>query len=357
MNTLSALARILVVCIILLTHNNVYAENKVDINQKMLVAAKYEGYKQIIELNNLLNEGADITATNEDGLSAIHLAAKYNTDPKVIEILIDYGANINQVALNQNLERDNPITGTPLFYALCYNPNFKVVETILKLQKELDINSIYSLVTLAARNPNIEIIDKMYELLVNDMLLESAVNTNRGVIDKFLKLGGNINTSYPGKVTSPLYVAVKANNLSGVEFLLETGVNLTTKYENNQTILLVAAGNNVNRNTGKIIYNLLVWGSYINELDNDGNSALHLAVKRATSLYRESYQAYPLNVIEQLIDLGADISLKNFAGETPLEYAKQHLMSNSDKKNLSSEVIQILKQTKKTREEELIAAG
>ncbi len=357
MNTLSALARILVVCIILLAHNPVHAESKVNINKKMLVAAKYEGYKQIIELNNLLNQGADITATDENGLSAIHLAAKYNTDPKVLEILIDYGADINQVALSQNVDKNNPIAGTPLYYALCYNPNFKIVETILKLQKELNIKSIYSLVTLAARNPNIEVIDKMYELLVNDMLLESAINTNRGVIDKFLKLGGNINTSYPGKVTSPLYVAVKANNFNGVGFLLEKGVNLTTKYENNKTILLVAASNNVNRNTSKIIYSLLIWGAYINEIDNDGNSALHLAVKRATSLYQENYQAYPLNIIEQLLELGADISLKNFTGDTPIEYAKKHLISNSGKKNLSSEVIQMLIQAEKNRKEESNAVG
>ncbi len=335
---------LLTICFILPA--TVHAGEKMDLDRQLLYTAKSEGYMELIKLHTLIKNGADITAADSDGMTAIHLAAKYNSDPKVIELPAASGADINAVTLNNETTTNSPLAGTPLYYALCYNPNFKVIETLLKLHTQAAEYPIYALVTLAARNPNAEIIDNMYKLLLNELLLKSALNTNPDIIENFINLGADVNATYPGKPITPIYIAVKANNFSGTQILLEKGADTTisARYDDNKTLLLISASNNVELNTGKIIRCLLAWGASINDTDSNGNSALHLAVRQATEMYKGEYQAYPLNVIEEIIEQGADIHLKNFAGETPLEFAKQHLQTSSGSQNLSKQAIQILEQ-------------
>lgn len=304
-------------------------------------AAKYEGYKEIIRLNQLLVAGADITGKDKDGMSAIHLAAKYNSDPKVIELLVDHGADINSIASADSRADGDDFTGTPLYYALCYNPNYKVVELLLDMEQRRTV-PIYRMVACAARNPNAEVVNKLYDVLINELLLEASVNSNTAVMDKFMQEGANINAVYHGGSTSPLYAAIRANNYNGVEYLVRGGANLGARYRGRQSALLVAADNSMNNSTSKIISFLLNYGAYVNEIDENGNTALHLAVKRATEIYKSEYNTYPLSAIEELICNFADVTIKNFAGETPLDYARKHRENLSGEDNLSDEVIRIL---------------
>lgn len=58
---------------------------------------------------------------------------------------------------------------------------------------------------------------------------------------------------------------------------------------------------------------LLHFGGNANVLDNDGDTALHFAVRENN-----------LHTAKLLIDYGADVNAENHSGETPLLLAIQH---------------------------------
>jgi ankyrin repeat protein len=63
----------------------------------------------------------------------------------------------------------------------------------------------------------------------------------------------------------------------------------------------------------KIIIYLIKGGININHQDNDGNTALHIAIK-----LRQNNE-----IIKLLLDNGADVNIKNKNGKTPLDIAME----------------------------------
>ena len=344
MSTISTITKVILIttalCSISMAEEVVVPNKGIDI----FAATKYEGYKEIITLDKLIGSGADINATNDEGLSLIHLAAKYNPNPEVIKLLVRYGADVNTIAGIKSNDIGDKLSGTPLYYALCYNTNIKVTELLLELQQQDKRYPVYNLMKYAVRNPNEEVVEIFECKLVNELFLKAAVNPNTAVMEKFRTVGANINDKYRDGQTSPLYEAVKANNMNGVKYLVFAGAYMEAKYEGRKSVLLAAASNEMNYNTSRIVSFLVNYGCYINDIDEHGNTALHLAVQRATSLYKQEYASYPLSVIKELVDNYANPAIENFAGETPLEYAKKHLKNEEGGVNLSDEVIQVLEQ-------------
>ncbi len=77
------------------------------------------------DVKKALTAGANAQLGNQSSdLPPLSAAASYNPDPKVIELLLDAGADINQVSGKENR--------TALHYALMTNPDaYSVVETLL----------------------------------------------------------------------------------------------------------------------------------------------------------------------------------------------------------------------------------
>ena len=169
-----------------LSPEGISSEN-MTLDRQMLEVVRHEDYISSIKLYNYLRKGADISARNSDGLSAIHLAAKYNTDPEVIEMLVAFGADINQRAVEPEEAEGNPLAGTPLYYALCYNHNYEVIETILRLQKKGNNYPPYLLISLAARNPDARVVTDLYRELLNRLLLATVADTGSIVVSGFLR--------------------------------------------------------------------------------------------------------------------------------------------------------------------------
>ena len=46
-------------------------------------------------LKVLLEAGADVNAKNEDGLTPLMLAARYNSNPEILRALMEAGADVN----------------------------------------------------------------------------------------------------------------------------------------------------------------------------------------------------------------------------------------------------------------------
>ena len=71
----------------------------------------------------MLAAGADIEAKAELGLTPLHSAAAYNSNPEIVEILLQAGAAIDtKIVL---------IGWTPLHAAAAYNSNPKIIVSLL----------------------------------------------------------------------------------------------------------------------------------------------------------------------------------------------------------------------------------
>ncbi len=58
----------------------------------LMLAAEYVSDPKVISV--LIDKGADVHARNEDGRTALIIAAEYNTDPEVIRLLVKRGSDI-----------------------------------------------------------------------------------------------------------------------------------------------------------------------------------------------------------------------------------------------------------------------
>ena len=76
-----------------------------------------------------LNKGQSLQMRDPMGRTALHLAAQYNQDPKVIKLLIQAGANLNA---------RNASGGTPLHDAAMRNSNPLVLETLIKAGADIN---------------------------------------------------------------------------------------------------------------------------------------------------------------------------------------------------------------------------
>ncbi|EAY02571.1 ankyrin repeat protein, putative [Trichomonas vaginalis G3] len=93
------------------------------------------------------------------------------------------------------------------------------------------------------------------------------------------------------------------------EYFLSHGANINEKDEDGETALHLAAQHN-SKETAEL---LLSHGANINEKDEDGETALHLATN----------ENYP-EIAEVLLSHGANINEKNKYGKTALHLAAQH---------------------------------
>lgn len=95
-------------------------ENSASTSEKSLLrTAVINGHVKMVML--LLDRGADISATTDDGQTPLHRAAVYGGDVKVAELLLDRGADISTTT---------DVGGTPLHVAAFYG-HVKMAELLL----------------------------------------------------------------------------------------------------------------------------------------------------------------------------------------------------------------------------------
>lgn len=105
---------------------------------------------------------------------------------------------------------------------------------------------------------------------------------------------------------TPLHVVVASNEISLVQFLIESGTDINAKNRIKNTPLHVAAS----RNHIEVVNVLLEAGAKVNEKNNYGNTPLQEAVLKGN-----------YNLAKALLEKGADINLANNQGETLLHLA------------------------------------
>jgi uncharacterized protein len=143
----------------------------------------------------------------------------------------------------------------------------------------------------------------------NEKSIEAAIHDGRTDIVLTALAQNPFIATMKNNVGYPLFfVAIKSQNVPLVEKFLELGANPNTTLFNGTTALMVAS---IEGNID-IIKPLLQAGAHINQSDDEGNTALTNAV-----LFDRN------DAIQYLIASGADINHQNKQGSTPLMIAAQ----------------------------------
>ncbi|RUS77619.1 hypothetical protein EGW08_014619 [Elysia chlorotica] len=224
----------------------------------------------------LVEHQARIDAVNSDHATALHRAAALNK-VEALRFLVEKGAAINRRDIDNY---------TPLLLAATYG-NTDAVE--LLLQKGADFHAQdkhdKTAIFLAAEENKIQVLKKLLSKpRVKQLINESDCYDN-----------------------SPLHIAAKQGYLDIVQCLLENGADLDDKNEEEETPLHLAA----KHGRTNIVRELIKTDTTIvNDEDENSNTALHLAA-----------QCGHYKVVKLLLDLGADVSARNYNAWTPLDLA------------------------------------
>ena len=239
--------------------------------------------------------GFNINSRDEDGLTPLHIAVRYNNNVEVIKCLIEYGADVRAVTEE----------GGTLLHLVALNNELSVVKYVLSLG--LDINSTdkdgWTPLQWAVRdNNNVEVIKCLIEYGADvravteeggTLLHLVAGNNELSVVKYVLSLGFDI-TDRDGLGWTPLHcAAVKNDNVEVIKCLIECGADIRSITQDGKNLLHLVAYNN-ELSIVKYVLNL---GLDINSRDEDGWTPLHCAAVENDNV----------EVIKCLIEYGADI--------------------------------------------------
>ena len=226
------------------------------------------------EIREALDDGANPNAKNRHRTTALMTAAQFNKDKRVIEALIDEGAEIDVKNHNGN---------TALIFA-AMNNSPEVVKLLLERGADIKLlnNEKRDALSYAKANKNLNSTD-VIQLLTpeSEQAQQTQPNNQANVDEDLLKACGR------GKLDKALEA-------------LQAGANVNALTTNNKSTPIILASQFGNLDFVKL---LLERGAEVNAKNGSGNTALHLAL-----LYNSS------DVIMALIDAGADIDAVNNKG-------------------------------------------
>ena len=205
------------------------------------------------------------------------------------------------------------------------------------------------------------------QLIADAILFQGIREGNLYLLNFALTLGASVNArgnpSYTGNAT--LIYAVMCRNKEIVKVLLDKGVNVNAQGRSNRTALIYAA---MNRHQDTQMLEILInAGADLNIKDAEEYTALRWAIiGKYTKLIHALIKAgadpnikgsigenalFPalrnhldVDIIQMLIDAGADVNAPNYNGWSPLMFAKYGGYS------LSPEVLTVLEQAEKAQE-------
>lgn len=231
-----------------------------------LLSATLSGSVESVRL--LLQYGADPNIPNNTGYYPIISALEINDKDKIMAILSSGRADINV---------QHPNSGeTPLFMAVTLD----------------DIDLVTYILNLRYANGHF-VADREKKNNKELTPLFQAVNKNNPEMVKLLAIigGADINTTNRGGFT-PLMSAEKNNNKSMLNLLITL----------NGDFIYAATNDNI-----EAIDNLILWHKNPNFQNDNGDTALMIAVKKSN-----------IEIIKKLVTYGADKEIKNNKGLTPL---------------------------------------
>ena len=243
----------------------------------------------------LISEGADVNALNEDGELAIELACSLHGGyPNITQLLLDAGA----------VPTDNAIAGA------AYANNIACVRMLL----DAGANPQAGLASAVYRD--IELVELLLErgavpdggVLATAVTCSSSDNAKRGIarVKLLLRYGAPVNDlqAYP-----PLQAAASNEDKENIALLFEAGADPARRGDYGHTALHWAAL----RDNCEIAEMLIGGGAPIDAVDDEGRSPLIWAVDFPS-----------LEAATWLVRAGANVELRDAKGKSAWEYAYLH---------------------------------
>ncbi|MYC98931.1 MAG: hypothetical protein F4X13_06635 [Gammaproteobacteria bacterium] len=163
------------------------------------------------------------------GVSPLHVAAMFNPNPDVAEVLIRAGADVNA-------EGGIGGTSTPLFFAAASNDNPAMVELLLRSGAELRW-----VAQPAARNENPEIMRIVVAAgaELSGALHRAVFNRTTEITDILIAAGADLDEKHGEDGMTALHSAARAGmaNLEALEALLRAGADPNVLDDNGMTAL------------------------------------------------------------------------------------------------------------------------
>ncbi len=261
---------------------------------------------------------------------AIFRAAAAATDARVIQLLVDAGADLD-AALGYGIRRTGYRHGyTPLHTAAALNPTPGIIDALVSAGADLDARDREGSTPLhtAWTNPNPTVVRALLrsgaDPLARDergrsadptgcMNWTTATFARLALPDDFrrcLALGEDIQ-AYDSDGDTPLHLAAEVGNAAALRILLEAGADLTARNNAGATPLHVAATND----GAEILTMLLEAGADINAGAGSFGTPLLSAIVNRRGFRREPMSEAAVNA---LLEAGADVNAADSAGNTPL---------------------------------------
>ena len=238
-----------------------------------------KGYHDVVEV--LIDAGADIEAKSKDSGRSPLLFASSLGHLVIVKILVEAGAGV-RVTVDE---------GDTCLILAAYFGHTETVRYLVGL-KDVDVN---------------------HQGMNNQSALHSAVQEGHpDVVRVLIDAGASVNTK-DRNGAPPLHCACRLGHLDIVKMLVEAGAGVCTTDSNGQSCLMPASGAG---HTETVRYLVGLKDVEVNHKKNNGVTALHCAVQKGH-----------VDVVQVLIDAGADIDAKNEVGRSPLMFAsiKGHL--------------------------------
>ena len=254
-----------------------------------------------------LAAGIDVNAHYEDGHTVLYMAAAAG-HPAVVEVLLEMGANVH--AKNDR--------GSTAFLPAASGGHLAVVEVLLENGADVDATNNHGLTALilAAAGDHLAVVEVLLEKGAdvnakqeNGMtsLLAAVQEGQYDIVEVLLEKGADVDAQCDNGVTA-LHLAVQEGDLDLVEVLLKKDPVVDVEangYRGAETPLLMA----VLKDPG-IVKALLEKGADPNAMSSDGKMPLLKAARWGR-----------LDVVELLVEHGANVNARNINGYTALHCA------------------------------------
>lgn len=247
---------------------------------------------EIVEI--LIEKGCLVDETQEGNWTPLHVAAKYDATPAVVEQLIKAGAHLDtrttsgETALFFSIERDSDT----------------VVDLLIKAGADVNM-----------ARPS----DGMTPLMILMHVHAAPNQSTPWVFDVLVKAGADVNAAANDGMTPLLIALQKGCSTSLLESLLKAGADANKAKKTGETPLFVVAQNDMSPTLAEL---LIKAGADVNRGNQNGETPISIAAQRNAHL----------SMMEVLIKAGGDVNKPSISGLTPalgavLEGASKQLVS------------------------------
>ena len=284
------------------------------------LAARHNVNPAVLEA--LLAAGADVLATDNPGRAPLH-SASGTQGPALINALLSAGADPTAPAsglfaglppLHLAAETNENLAVLKMLIAAGADPMARTEKGRTPLHSAAAFNSAAVVEALIADGAAVEVRD---EVGIAPLYL-AAINEDLAVLEVLMARGARVDIRRDNSRT-PLHAAATSNdNPAVLEALLGAGIDPNAADETGKTPLhdavvrLFAA-------SPAVVEALVVGGADLLARDQDGNTPLHNAAAASSFDHRHAGDA-----IDVLLDAGADVTIKNAADQTPWDLAREN---------------------------------